>query len=132
MRCFSKHRRSARWHELKEETTRLIKESKQNYYAKAVDKLKTEGNNQVPYRILKELAEADRPKAWTVSAVRLDLMEEQLANVLADYFTKITDEFSSLNISTLSSTFPIPFDIILPHELAEKIKSEKKSVCSGR
>ena len=124
-RCYKNHRRSNKWVDLKMESDNLIKESKAKYYADAVEKLKANGT-QVPYRILKELAVADRPKAWTVNAVRPSLSDRDLANELADYFARITDEFEPLGDFQPPVTYAGPFREIQPHEVAQRIRSQRK------
>ena len=126
-RCYGKRERSGRWQQLKETTDNLIREAKKNFYNDAVEKLKARGGNQVPYKILRELAVADRPRPWVVNSVKPAMTDDQLANSLADYFTKITDEFSPLGDESLPRTFSNPYKIIEPHEVASRIRSAKKS-----
>ena len=96
-RRFSKHQRGAIWKEAKTITDELIKESKQKYYSESIAKLQESGSNQLPYKILKELAISDRPAAWSINQLDPGKDDQQLAENLADdYFVKITDEFSPL------------------------------------
>ena len=81
---------------MKEKTNKKIKEGKQEYYRKAVDKLRADGGSQLPYKILKELSIPDRPAPWTVTSLRPSLSSQVLAEELAEYFVKITNEFAPL------------------------------------
>ena len=91
-----RNHRSLKWQDVKKETNDLIKTAKKDYYEEAVAKLKSEGSSQLPYRVLKELAVPNRPSPWSINSLRPGLADEELAEELADYFVKITDEFPPL------------------------------------
>ena len=118
-RRFKKARRSRKWREAKEVTKELIRTAKKKYYENAVDKLKRQRSGTIPYRILKELAIPDRPKAWSVNSLAPEKTDMELAEDLADFFVKITDEFDPLTDA------PRPA-LINNHEIAEKLRQDKK------
>ena len=126
MRRYKKAKRSVRWKEAKEESDKLLKEAKIEYYNKAVDKLKQQGGNIIPYKILKEIAVINRPKPWTIQSIRPGVPDEVLVEELADFFTKITDEFTLIEGYCPPFTFSSPFKQVLPHEVAQRIRESKK------
>ena len=126
-RKYNRQLRSPEWQSLKEATRTMIKESKQEYYNDAVEKLKNAGSSQLPYRLLKDLAVPDRPKPWTVNQIRPGRSEEEIAEELAEYFSRITDGFTPLTDGDLPRTYSNPYCMVMPHEVAEKIRSSKKS-----
>ena len=124
-RRFVKHRRGPQWRAVKEETERLIKESKQKYYTEAIEKLKGEGSGQLPYAILRELAIPDRPAPWSVNQLAPGQSDELLAEDLADYFVRITDEFTPIG-GYCPATYQAPFPLMEPHQVSALIKAGKK------
>ena len=84
-----KEDRSVAWQAIKDESDHLIKESKSEYYKKAITKLQENGSAQLPYRILKGLSIPDRPNPWTINSTRPSLKDAELAEELASYFVKI-------------------------------------------
>ena len=125
-RRFAKYRRSHKWQEVKDHTNKLIKESKQNFYANAVEELKAKGGSNVPYRILKDLAVPDRPKAWSINQLAPNLTDVELAEKLAEYFGRITDQFSPLDRTRIPQSFSSPFQILSPCEVATRIRQERR------
>ena len=127
-RKYDRHHRSGAWKEIKRLTDEKIKESKEEFYQKSVDKMKESGSSQLPYRLLKELAIPDRPPVWSVNSLRPGKSDQDLAEELASFFVRTTDEFEPLGADSLpSSTHPSPYELLLPHQIAERIRAEKKS-----
>lgn len=130
-RCYRKNKRSSRWAALKAEKTKIIREAKEAFYQGAVNKMKEAESCQLPYRALKDLAVPDWPQPWTVNACGPEYNDNTLAERLATYFTKIMDEFVPLQNGVPSPvTYSSSFPLIEPHEIAEKIRAEKKSKSS--
>lgn len=88
-RRFKKYKRAEPWQIVKEETNKLIRESKKKFYDDAVERLKHRGGGTIPYSILKELAIPDRPKPWTINMVNPRLSDRDLADQLANFFSAI-------------------------------------------
>ena len=124
-RKYKKNKRSVAWHEAKTLTNKLIREAKQEYYKKAVDKLGKEGTT-IPYKILKEIALPDRPKSWSINSLRPDLTDDQLADELAVFITSIMDKFEPLR-GNPPTTLSDPFPTFQPHEISKRIRESKKS-----
>ena len=124
-RRFKRHKRGPQWRIVKSETDDLIKASKREYYDSALMKLKADGSNQLPYNILRELAIPDRPSPWTVNQTNPSLTDQALAEALADFFVRITDEFTPIDGVSYPTTYSRPFELLEPHEVARLIKSAK-------
>ena len=132
-RRYNKWHRAKKWKDVKIETDTLIKEAKRAFYNGAVNKLKEIGSSQLPYKVLKELAIPDRPAPWSINATRPGLDDLNLAEELADYFVKITDEFTPLEPGRHPITYDSTFELLLPHQVASAIRAERKpkSAVSG-
>ena len=68
-RKFKKYRKTKPWRIVKEETEKLIRDAKMEFYEKAVGELKQQGANKIPCAILKEIAIPDRPRPWSINKV---------------------------------------------------------------
>ena len=125
MRTYKKYKRVPKWIQAKALTDDLIKAAKSEYYTAAVRKLSGDKANQILYRILKDVAIPDRPTAWTITHLSPEDSELELANKLAQYFVRITDEFDPLTDAP-PVTYERPFDMLDPLAVAKMIRSGKK------
>ena len=121
-----KMRRDTKWAALKKESNDLIKRNKTNFFKQATDKLKSNGSSQLPYRALRELAIPERPDPWSINMLAPDLTDEQLAEDLATYFSRITDQFTPLDTSRIRQTFSSPFPLFTHSDIADRIRASKK------
>ena len=94
MRAYKKHGRKGKWLTLKEGTSEAIAKNKRVFYEQEVKKLGMPG--AIPYKSLHRIIDTDAPKNWTPKMMKPDMNELQIAEDLADFFTRITDEFSPL------------------------------------
>ena len=98
-------KRTDRWKLLKHHTNQLIAEEKLKYYEREEKKLHVYNPKAIPYKILKDLTEPERPAPWTVNNLRPDSKDEDIAEELAVYFSRITD-----TLPCLLYTSPSPRD----------------------
>ena len=82
---------------------------------------------------MKELAIPDRPTSWNINSLHPELSDLELAEKLATYFVTITDEFEPIERNAAPVTFSSPFDLLMPHQVAERICADKtvKSALDG-
>ena len=118
------YKRTADWKKLKRETDRMIADGKKKFYDAETDKLSAAGSSKIPFKILKDITEAERPAPWSVSHMRPNKTDTEIAEELADFFIEITSNYEP--ISRIPSTFPAPFPKLMPHEVAESIRKLKK------
>ena len=79
----------------------MITVRKKQYYKREVDKLTADGSHQIPYKILKNIADTKRPKMWTVEDLAKDKQAKELGEDLADYFSSISQEFDPFSRSDI-------------------------------
>ena len=91
-------KRSAAWHELKKLSNSMIKSRRQKCFEREVEKLAQSGSHTTPYKVLRALSMAERPPNWLPAMIKPLLTEQELADDLADYFAKISEEFRPENI----------------------------------
>ena len=77
---------------------------------------------RIPYGVLTHIAEPDNPPTWNVTKMRPDLSEAELAEELATYFVKITDEFTPVDPENIPLTYA-PYLEVEPHQVAERGRS---------
>ena len=107
---FEKEGRSVNWKEMKKITNNMIKRRKKKYYDAEVQKLRQEGSYRIPYKVLKNISDTERAKTWSVEDLSNGRTEEKLAEDLAVYFSKISQEFSPLQGEP-----PTTYDLSLIH-----------------
>lgn len=69
---------------------------RKKYYEKEEQNLHVYNPKIVPYKILKDLTEPERPKAWSVQSMRPNSSDFEIAWELADFFSRITDTLPPL------------------------------------
>ena len=73
----------------------LIAEEKFKYYEKEEQKIQIYNPKAIPYQILKNLAEPERPQTWNIQAMRPGVSYKDIADELAEYFSIITNTAAS-------------------------------------
>lgn len=75
---------------------------------------------------MNHLTDPDKPKSWNPSQLRPGLPDQDLAEDLAAFFMKITNEFEPLDMSKIPVTYSNPLPILAPHKVADMIRKAKK------
>ena len=125
-RRYKKHDRDLRWEELKRDTEEEVRKGKKEFYDKETDKLMQAGSGAIPYNILHHITDPEAPPQWSINNIDPTKSDEELGEIMADYFTRITDEFEPIDMSSLPSTFSSPIPPVTPMDCAERIKNGKK------
>ena len=99
---------------------------KRKYYAKECEKLSVPGANRISYKALRNVADAERKKPWTVQSLQPNLTDKQIAEDLADFFAGISQTFPPLDCSSLPRTFDRPMHLLTECEVMERLRSMKK------
>ena len=77
-RVFKKHGRCELWKILKKITNQMIDVRKKKYYVREIDKLREEGSHQISNKVLRNIADTERPKMWSVDDMANGKTEAQL------------------------------------------------------
>lgn len=78
------------------------------------------------FRSLRHINDPERKPKWSINQLKPELTDTELAEDLALFFIKISDEFIPLDTSNLPVTFGSPFQEVLPHVVATRIRAAKK------
>lgn len=125
-RLYKKEERSPNWKTAKKHTDKLLSKSKNEYYNRIKDKLTEKDAHKLPYRAIMELKGGERPKPWDVSCLYPDKTEEDLVNMLADYFNSISNEIKPLQGQDVPTSWEKTYPLLAPYEVSQRIKSNKK------
>ena len=119
-------KRTDRWKLLKHHTNQLIAEEKLKYYEREEKKLHVYNPKAIPYKILKDLTEPERPAPWTVNNLRPDSKDEDIAEELAVYFSRITDTLPPLNQEAYRPPLGQDWPFITGMDVVSELKKMKK------
>ena len=107
-REFYKNRKSPKWKKLKRKFKTLKKKTVRNFYANFVSELKV-SNPAKWYSMAKRLGAEDNKKGGELSVDCLKgLSNQQAAEEVAGFFSKVSQEYSPLNTANLPSYLPAP------------------------
>ena len=107
-REFYKNRKSAKWKRLKQKFKRLKRQTVKNFYSKFVTELK-ESNPSKWYSMAKRLGAEQNNKTGELSVECLKgLNNKQAAEQVAEHFSRISQEYSPLDMEKLPAYLPAP------------------------
>ena len=98
-----------------------IKSKKKEYYALEVEKIRQASNDTIPFGALTHLSKPDKPSTWSICKLRPGKSDEEIANKLADYFSRISGEFMPLSLDN-PVTYSSPF---VPSVGGSEIRSQE-------
>ena len=130
-REFYKNRKSPKWRRLKNKFKRLKRVTVKNFYSNFVTELK-ESNPAKWYSMAKRLGAEQNSKTGELSVECLKgLSNQQAAEQVAEHFSKISQEYSPLDLEQLPAYLPAPEILQVEEtEVAErlyKLKSRKST-----
>ena len=107
-REFYKNRRSAKWKKLKKSFKRLKRKSVKSFYSGFVNELKSTNPGKW-YQMAKRIGAVDEMNGREVKVEVLEgLDNQQGAELIAQHFASVANEYSPLNTSQLPAYFPAP------------------------
>ena len=119
-------KRCHRWKKLKKTTKTMIRNRKKKFYDKEIEKLSQEGSHQIPYKLLKNIADTERPPAWSVKELAEGRSDSELAEHAADYFSSISQEFPPLDLTSIPTSYDLPVEDIRQSDIADRLCRMKK------
>ena len=92
-----KGRKSKDYIELRDKCRDMIDKAKEKWYKKEEEKLTTPGAHQLSFKALRNIRGAEREEEWAVDELDPTKTQQELAEDLATYFSKISQEQPSLS-----------------------------------
>ena len=102
----NKGRSSPDWNELKAKTTDMMANAKKRFYDREAEQLMANGAHRIAYCAVDGLGYAEGKKPWNIMDMRPGKTEKDIAEELADGYSKISQEFPPL----VEDTFPTTYD----------------------
>ena len=124
--AFSRGGRGNEWKALKKITNGMIKRRKKRYYDNELAKLKEEGSHQLPYKVLRNIADTERPMPWTLDMLDRTKLESEIGEDLVQYFSNISNEFRPLRRTEIPKTYSRQLEPAKCEEIAGRLRSMKK------
>ena len=119
-REFTKHRRSAKWKGLNEKVINKIESAKSKYYSNMVEDIKSSNDKQW-YSKLKRISRYDQHLVDPIQVSTIcEYSDEEQAEMIADNFSKISQEYDALNTCDIS--IPSFSEDTIPHISQSEVK----------
>ena len=130
-RIYKKNDKTEKWHEVRRDIQAEIKEKRLAYYRNESEKIKSMKGSYIPFKVLHHITDPEKPKNWSIKSLNPNMSDKELAEDVASYFIKITDEFEPLDLTMIPEkvipvTFSSPFEMAEPHIVADRIRAGKK------
>ena len=123
-RKFRVDKRRKKWKKLKAYTAALIKERKKEYLENIKKSVREAGNTRAYYQAIKRLdKKEDGTTRWSIEEMFPNKSQEEIAEMGAEYFNKISQEFEPLGPAPPP---PFPPRLLTVHEVSQGLKKIKK------
>ena len=116
--------RTREWKNLNRHITKLIKKRKRSYYDFHGLSMTDPKQSRKFFKNVRAFKDRERPEIWDVRSMWPDKEDHEIANILADYFNKISSEFSPLE--ECPDTFDRDLPLLEPFQISGRLKSFKK------
>ena len=120
-------RRTERWKKVKQKTESMIRDRKKRYYKWETDKLTVAGAEKIAFKALRNLADAERPPTWNTSCLAPDKSGAELVEILADYFSAISNKFAALRPEDIPATYDREVRQIMEQQVLSRLVEIKKT-----
>ena len=125
-RIYSGHKKNDAWRKQKNATAAAVKKAKKDYLDRTVEMLTSKGGNRTPYTAIKNLRSHDKPKLWDVRSLQPEMSDKELAEDMAEFFNKISDEFRPLHTSDIPESYASTMPRIEEYEVSARLKNTRK------
>ena len=129
-REFHKHRRSIKWRELNVRYKKEVSSAKKNYYKNIIKDLKVSNPSQW-YSKLKRICSFDQHKSDPVIVETIKhLSDEQQAEVIADKFSKVSQEYDPLKTEDIQ--VPKFSEVTIPKFTPSQVKQKLEKIKTNK
>ena len=120
---YNSERKSTRFQDIKRLVANKIKVSKQEYVERVLNEAKENKNDRSSfYKIVHQLKDFERPPQWDIRELFPDESDETIADKVAEYFNKISQEYEPLRPDEHHyDGWKLEY-----HEVASMLKNSKK------
>ena len=115
-------KRTAAWKEAKAKTDAKILARKKEYLWTQKDHILAEDANRNFYKHVKNFNTIEKPREFDVRSLMPGKSDREVAETLAEYFNKISQEFDPLQPHQIPSTWHEPITPLMNHEVSARIR----------
>ena len=125
-REYKRHRRSSRWKKLDDEMNSLVLEGKTSFFERIKTKVQRSSNTREYFKAVSALVNDNQKEneRWKINELYPDMVDSEIAEVVATYFNRISMEYSPLE---RNQTEP-DCSTICPsvHQISTRLRTFKK------
>ena len=119
-------RDSVDWGELKDKTDDMISRSKKQWYDKEASRLACKGSHRLAFGALGGLQTKEGKNKWNVLNMRPGASEKEVAEELADHYSKISEDLPHLDMNALPTTYDRPIEDVTQNDVVTRLLQIKK------
>lgn len=123
---YRRESRSSKWRRLKKITDELIKNRRETYLQSQRDCLLVEDARRNFFRNVKAFQAKESPRQFDVRSLFPGKTDAQVADALAAFFNRISQEFQPLELKDIPRTHDNEIPLLHPFQVEERIKAFKK------
>ena len=112
---------------MKIHTDGMIKERRQNFNAHTREKFLGSTDSRSFHKGVKAFLSADEAAKWDPRSLFPGKNDKEVANVLAEYFNSISEEYRPLDRDTVPASYDRDFPIITKAEVARRLRKARKT-----
>ena len=118
-------KRTGEWKEAKNESDRLLKKAKREYFEKMKDLAREKRSASIYFKAVTKLKDQEKTPQFDIRSLYPEYSDHQICNDVANYFNKITENFEPLSNETDNTVLP---DCIIVNEcdVSSRLRSCKK------
>ena len=124
---FKDEGRSRRFKAIEKELERYIDKQREKFLVRERKKMTGKNASKNFFKNVRSYNSAEKPKAFDVRTLKPGASDEAVAEDIADYFNRISAEFEPLDPFQIPSTYQRTLPTLTAFELAEKLRSCKKT-----
>lgn len=119
-------RRSAEWRHIKTKVSRIVKKRKKSYNQFLIGKLEDDRSSRNFYQQVNGLLGTNDKPRWSPLDMYENKNEDEVADILAQYFNNISNEYTPLCATDLPVTYPRCLPKITELDVMNRIAKAKK------
>ena len=124
---FKDEGRSPRWKAIEKETERYIEKRRLKFLDKEREKFLGKDGPKNFFKKVKTFNSAERPKAFDVRSLKPNASDQEVAEDVAKFFNRISDEFEPLDPFEIPSTYGRDLPSLTLGQVADRLRSCKKT-----
>ena len=123
---YMKEGESELWRWMKKTIDDIIRDRKKGYMEEKKKQLTSEDANRSFFRLVKAFNTPEKPQTFDVRSLCPGMSDPQVANNLADFFNRISEEFDPLSPDQIPVAHWRRLEPLSPHEVSARIKRFRK------